>query len=64
LTLLAGDEGYDLSTMVGEAIEESPTLKALTSKTESVSGTVDVMMAIMESKIGGVDEPIVIEQIQ
>ncbi|MBU1061696.1 MAG: hypothetical protein KJ952_03120, partial [Candidatus Omnitrophica bacterium] len=59
---LAGEEGYDMGTILEEALTESPTVKEIRNKTDAINGTVDVVLQTFESKIGGIEDPIVLMQ--
>jgi len=61
---LAGEEGYDLRELIGEALGESPTIKDVRSKTDAISSIVDLLLQLFEAKFGGVDSPIVSTYIQ
>jgi hypothetical protein len=56
---LAGDEGYDFSQLVKKGLDESSTIKDIRESTDEVQGATEVMQVIMESKLGGVDDPVV-----
>ena len=60
LRTLAGDKGYDLTKIVGKALDESATLKDVRKKTDSVQGTTEVMQRILEKEFGGEDAPFAI----
>ncbi|MCH7589550.1 hypothetical protein IIB34_00760, partial [PVC group bacterium] len=60
LRQLAGDEGYDLSTILDQALADNPTLKDVQQKTRYISGAVEVMQEIFEHEFGGIDDPFVI----
>ena len=64
LRKLGGDQGYDFTDMVQDALAESPTVKDINSKTEAVSDTVDVLQQVLETKMGGLEDPIVLDDIQ
>jgi len=64
LKKLVGDEGYDLKQMLGEALSDSPTMKEVKNKTESINSIVDLLLQIFEQKFGGVDTPIVSTSLQ
>ncbi len=59
LSALAGEEGYDLSTILEKKLTESPTIKDIRDKADSIKGAVGVMRDIVEQKLGGSDEPVV-----
>lgn len=59
LNTLVSKEGYDLSELIGEKLEESPTIKEIRSKTESIEAVLRILQALFEAKFGGLDTPIV-----
>ncbi|MDD5466079.1 MAG: hypothetical protein PHP73_07075 [Candidatus Omnitrophica bacterium] len=61
---LAGDEGYDLSILLEQAISKSPTVKDMRSKTEAINSVIDILMQLFEAKFGGVDAPIISTSLQ
>ncbi|MFA5147366.1 MAG: hypothetical protein WC515_08320 [Candidatus Omnitrophota bacterium] len=64
LKKLVGEEGYDLKQMLGEALGESPTIKEVRKKTDSINSIVDLLLKVFEAKFGGVDSPIVSTSLQ
>ncbi|MFC1621415.1 hypothetical protein ACFL2G_03825 [Candidatus Omnitrophota bacterium] len=64
LLTLAGDEGYDMGTILKTALDESPTMKEMKNKTESIDTAVEVLTGAFESKMGGVDDPVVMTDLQ
>ena len=56
LSELAGGEGFDISGMIEDALEESPTIKELKKKTENIKSIVKFLQALFEHKFGGVEE--------
>ncbi|MCK4824568.1 hypothetical protein KA005_52940, partial [bacterium] len=59
LIKLAGDEGYDMSTLMEKSLSESPTLKEMRLKTDQINAVVVLLRKIFESKFGGEDAPVV-----
>ncbi|MFH1867392.1 MAG: hypothetical protein ABH843_00350, partial [Candidatus Omnitrophota bacterium] len=55
----AGEEGYDFSDILEEALSDSPTIREVRNKTEAISTVIDILMALFESKFGGMDMPMV-----
>ncbi len=55
---LGGDEGYDMTQLFEKALTSSPTVKEIRSKTEEIKGAVDVLQEVVETKLGGVDAPV------
>ena len=64
LKKLGGEEGYDLNTLLEEAISESPTMKDMRGKTDAINSVVDILMQIFEAKFGGIDTPIISTSLQ
>lgn len=60
LVTLAGEEGYDISTMVSEALSKSPTLKDIQGKAYNISDTTDLILSIVESRFGEGEVPFVV----
>jgi len=60
---LAGDEGYNMGELLEKTLSSSPTVKEIRAKTDEINGAVDVLGNIMESKFGGVDEPIIVTSV-
>jgi hypothetical protein len=56
---LAGEEGFDLSDLVEEALGDSPTIKAIRSKTDAIQSVVQLLQMLFEAKFGGMDMPVV-----
>jgi len=59
LKSLIGGEGVDLGGLLDEKLGGSSTIKDMRKKTESISAIVDLLLQIMEAKLGGIDTPIV-----
>jgi hypothetical protein len=59
LKALMGDEGVDIGAMLEEKLGGGATIKDMRKKTESISSIVDLLLQIMEAKLGGVDTPII-----
>ena len=60
LVTLAGEEGYDISTMVSEALSKSPTLQDIQGKATNISDTTDVILSLIEEKFGEGTAPFVL----
>ena len=58
-TLVGEEEGYNLEELLGEALTESPTLKEVRSKTDSINAIVDILLQLFEAKFGGADTPVI-----
>jgi len=56
---IASQEGFDISNMLEEKLSESPTIKAIRSKTDAIEAVVALLRALFEAKFGGMDTPIV-----
>ncbi|MFC1631215.1 GPI anchored serine-threonine rich family protein, partial [Candidatus Omnitrophota bacterium] len=59
LMSLAGEEGYDMTQLMEQALSKSPTLKDMRIKTDQVGGVIDLLRKIFEAKFGGMDAPVV-----
>jgi hypothetical protein len=59
LKALGLEEGYDFSELIEKALGDSPAIKEVRSKTEAISGIVELLLKIFEAKFGGLDTPIV-----
>jgi len=59
LNKLIGGEGYDLSSLLEEALSSSPTIKEIRGKADTINAIIDILLQIIEGKLGGVDTPIV-----
>jgi len=64
LTKIMGSEGMDFGTLLDEKLGNSSSMKQLRNKTDTISSVVDLLLQIMESKLGGVDTPIVSTSLQ
>ena len=56
---MATNEGYDFSEILGETLDENPTIKAIRNKTEAIEMVVNLLQMLFESKFGGMDTPVV-----
>jgi hypothetical protein len=56
---IMGEEGVDLGELLDEKLGGGATIKDMRRKTESISSIVDLLLQIMEAKLGGVDTPII-----
>jgi len=59
LNELSRSQGYDLSEVLEEKLSESPTIKAIRKKTDTIEGVLRILQALFEAKFGGKDAPIV-----
>jgi hypothetical protein len=64
LKVLSGEEGYDLSTLLEDALSQSPTMKDMRSKTDAINSVIEILMQLFENKFGGVDTPVVSTSLQ
>jgi hypothetical protein len=55
----AGGEGYDFNTLLQKGLSESSDINEIRGTTDRISGASQVMQAIIETKFGGTDEPVV-----
>ncbi|MBI1977440.1 MAG: hypothetical protein HYS55_01655, partial [Candidatus Omnitrophica bacterium] len=60
LTALAGQEGYDMGTLMQKALSESPTVKDIRQKADDINTAVTVVEKTVERKLGKSDEPILV----
>ncbi|MFH1062049.1 MAG: hypothetical protein V1747_04095 [Candidatus Omnitrophota bacterium] len=56
LKAFAGEEGYDISAMVEDALSNSPTMKEIKLRTESIKSVVNFLQQLFEHKFGGMEE--------
>jgi hypothetical protein len=61
---LAGEEGYDLGTILETALEDSATIEDISDKTDEVGQSIDVMQEVFEHKLGGLEDPFIVDQIE
>ncbi|MCX5702217.1 MAG: hypothetical protein NTW64_04490 [Candidatus Omnitrophica bacterium] len=61
---LAGEEGFDLSTLLEEALSGSPTIKDMRTKTDAINSVIELLMQIFEAKLGGLDSPVISTSLQ
>jgi hypothetical protein len=59
LDAIAGEEGFDLSALLEEALGESPTIKEIRNKTDNIQAVIHLLQMLFEAKFGGLDTPIV-----
>jgi hypothetical protein len=59
LNALVGEEGFDISSMLEEALDESPTIKDIRGKTDAIQGVIKLLQQLFEAKFGGLDTPVV-----
>jgi hypothetical protein len=64
LSKIMGAEGMDFSSLLDEKLGDNSSMKQLRNKTDSISAIVDLLLQIMESKLGGVDSPIISTSLQ
>ncbi|MFH0985437.1 MAG: hypothetical protein V1882_07850 [Candidatus Omnitrophota bacterium] len=60
LTTLAGDQGYDISQLMSQAISSAPSIKDLRKKSDAIRDGVDIVQKTIEAKLGGSEEPLVL----
>ena len=56
---LFGEEGYDISAIFEQILSESPTINDIKLRTGEITAASDIMLEIMERKLGGREEPFV-----
>ncbi|HTL69679.1 MAG TPA: Ser-Thr-rich GPI-anchored membrane family protein [Candidatus Eisenbacteria bacterium] len=59
LQKLAGNEGLDLTQMIGKAIDENSSIQDIRGRSEAISQSLELLGAVVEKRLGGVDEPVV-----
>jgi hypothetical protein len=59
LKQLAGDTGLNFDELFKKAIDESSTVQEIRSRTGQINQAVDLIGAVVEKRLGGVEEPIV-----
>ncbi|MBU2101741.1 hypothetical protein KKH05_03450, partial [Patescibacteria group bacterium] len=59
LVALAGEEGFDLTELLEEALGDSPTIKAIRGKTDAIQSVVQLLQMLFEAKFGGLETPVV-----
>jgi hypothetical protein len=59
LKILAGDEGFDLEKMFEEALGESPTIREIRKKTETIQAVIKLLQMLFEAKLGGLEDPFI-----
>jgi hypothetical protein len=59
LVALGAEEGFDFSDLIEEALGDSPTIKAIRSKTDAIQAIVQLLQMLFEAKFGGLDTPVV-----
>ncbi|MFH0796378.1 MAG: Ser-Thr-rich GPI-anchored membrane family protein [Candidatus Omnitrophota bacterium] len=60
LTGLAGEKGYDIETMVTEALKETPSLKSIRRKTDNIETTIEVIKGLVQQMLAGNEKPFVV----
>ncbi|MGE5308174.1 MAG: hypothetical protein ACM3OC_03740, partial [Deltaproteobacteria bacterium] len=61
---LVGEQGVDIGTLLDEKLGGSSTIKEMRNKTDTIQSVVDMLLQILEAKMGGVDTPIVSTSLQ
>ena len=56
---LFGEQGYNISSIFEQILSESPTINDIKLKTGEITAASDIMLEIMERKLGGREEPFV-----
>jgi len=59
LKVLGVDEGLNFNELLEKALGDSPTMKEVRSKTDSINSVVAILLQIFENRFGGVDSPVV-----
>jgi hypothetical protein len=61
---LAGNQGLNFDELFKKAIEESTSIQDIRSRTGSITQAVELIGAVVEKRLGGVEEPIVDIQLE
>ncbi|MDD5348140.1 MAG: hypothetical protein PHT59_05975, partial [Candidatus Omnitrophica bacterium] len=61
---IMGEEGLDFGELLDEKLGDASTLKQMRNKTDTISSIVDLLLQIMEARLGGVDAPIINTSLQ
>jgi hypothetical protein len=64
LKALIGNEGFDIGTLLEDALSSSPTIKDIRGKTDEINQIIEILMQLFESKFGGKDTPILSTSMQ
>ena len=64
LKQLAGDAGLDFDQLFKKAIDESSSIQEIRSRAGSIGKAVELIGAVVEKRLGGVEEPIVDVQLE
>ncbi len=64
LKQLAGDQGLNFDQLFKKAIDESSSIQEIRSNTGSLNQAVELIGAVVEKRLGGVEEPIVDVQLE
>jgi len=64
LSKIMGQEGMDFSSLLDEKLGDTSSMKQLRNKTDTINAIVDLLLQIMEAKLGGVDSPIISTSLQ
>jgi hypothetical protein len=59
LRTFVGKEGIDLGTLLDEKLGDESSIRDVRNKTETINSIVDILLQILEAKLGGVDSPII-----
>ena len=64
LRQLAGDQGLEFDEIFKKAIDESSTIQDIRNRTGNINQAVKLIGAVVEKRLGGVEEPIVDVQLE
>jgi hypothetical protein len=64
LKTLMGDQGIDIGQLLDEKLGDSSSMKEMRNKTDNIQSVVDLLLQILESRLGGVDSPVVSTSLQ
>ncbi|MBU1124787.1 MAG: hypothetical protein KKC84_02065, partial [Candidatus Omnitrophica bacterium] len=59
LKKLTGNEGYDLKELIEQNLNESPSLKEIRTRTDTINSVVDLLLKLFEAEFGGEEDIVV-----
>jgi hypothetical protein len=64
LKYFMGGEGIDLGELLDEKLGDTSSIRDVRNKTDSINSVVDLLLQILEARLGGVDAPIISTSLQ
>jgi DNA polymerase III delta prime subunit len=64
LQALAGNEGLNFGQLFKKALDESSSIKEIYTRTGAIRQAVDLIGAVVEKRLGGIEDPIVDVQLE